>query len=682
MMHEPRPLEQLAEHLASTTPWTPVHVLHRDYELRSQVSLKKVGAYNYAAHPSTEFRVAAFAVDDDGPVQLWTPDQPLPPEVIEAANNPTWAVAAHNDPFDSLIEEFILAPQFGWPLVPLERHRCTMAMALAAGLPAALGKLADALELANRKDKAGERLMHQMSKPRKPRKDEDPNGIYWFEDDDRTQRHHLYVGQDVRVLQEGYYVLSQLNPTEQALWVLSCTINRRGFCVDREFAEAARRIARAAGPEINAELAQLTGGAVTSINQIAALRTWLAAQGCSTETLNKKAIEKLLRDPDLLPASVQRVLELRAGGAQSAVKKLDALLAHAGSDDRVRYAFRFHGAATGRFSGEGYQPQNLKRPTVENLETAIAAVKTGDYAHVKSLYPRPLAVVGDCSRSMIIAAPGNKLVGGDLSAIESRVLAWIAGEQWKLDSYRRFDATHDSRDEPYCVTACKIFRVPDGTYTDKSPERNVGKTCDLAFGYMGGLNAWRKFEPERFTDEEVEKFKIEWRAAHPTIVKFWYAIDRAAWQAVREQGRVVRCGLVAFRSNGGFLQLKLPSGRKISYPRPSIRTADERHEYVVFFDNAAGQFIPYRHGAGAYGGTWTENVVSGIARDVLTEAMVRVEATGYRIVLHVHDELLCEVPQDFGSEKELIRLMTRRPAWALDLPIAAKAWSGPRYMKG
>ena len=212
---------------------------------------------------------------------------------------------------------------------------------------------------------------------------------------------------------------------------------------------------------------------------------------------------------------MRRVLELRLGGAQAAVKKIDALLARAGDDDRVRGAFRYHGAATGRWAGEGFQPQNLKRPVVDDLAAAIAAVATGDYAHVKKLYPRPLAVVGDCSRSMITAAPGHVLIGADFSSIESRVLAWIAGEDWKLDAYRRFDATRDPRDEPYCETACRIFRVPSGTYTKDSPERSVGKTCDLAFGYQGGLNAWRKFEPDKFTDAEVETFKTEWRAAHP-----------------------------------------------------------------------------------------------------------------------------------------------------------------------
>jgi DNA polymerase len=298
---------------------------------------------------------------------------------------------------------------------------------------------------------------------------------------------------------------------------------------------------------------------------------------------------------------------------------------------------------------------------------------------VKALYPRPLSVVGDCSRSMICAASGHTLIGADFSAIESRVLAWVAGEEWKLDSYRRFDATGDPRDEPYCIPACKIFRVPDGTFNKESPERGIGKICDLAFGYQGGLGAWRNFEPGRFSDEEVETFKREWRAAHSKIKRFWYDVDRAAWTAVRERGRVIRCGPVAFRC-ATFLQLKLPSGRKLSYPKPRV-VGDEREQHVVFSDNGAGQFKDCRHGQGAYGGLWVENIVSGIARDLLAEAMQRIEAAGYPIVLHVHDEIACEVPIGFGSKEEFTRLMIRRPSWALELPIAASAWSGPRYVK-
>jgi DNA polymerase len=286
---------------------------------------------------------------------------------------------------------------------------------------------------------------------------------------------------------------------------------------------------------------------------------------------------------------------------------------------------------------------------------------------------------------MIIAAPEKTLIGADFSSIESRVLAWLASENWKLDSYRRFDATKDPRDEPYCATACKIFGKPPGSFTKDSAERGVGKVCDLAFGYQGGLAAWRNFEHDKFTDTEVEAFKADWRAAHPATKQLWYEIDNAAVLAVRERGEVVRCSRVDLKCAGGFLFIKLPSGRKLSYPQPRLISVDGKNgrsqQRVVFADNAAGQFKDCRHGLGSYGGMWTENIVSGIARDLLAAAMLRIEAAGYPIVLHVHDELICEVPIGVGSTEEFVRLMTRKPAWALELPIAASAWTGPRYCK-
>jgi len=653
------------------------HVLHRDYETRSRTVLKVVGAHRYVADLSTTVLCCTFAVDDD-PVQLWRPGDPVPIEFVEAAKNPSRIVSAHNDAFETEIEKQIMFPRYGWPLVPIGRHRCTQATCLALGLPARLSAAADALELSNRKDAAGERLMHQMSKPRRPHKDEDPNQVYWFEDDDRLQRLYACSRQDVEVERELYCLIPSLPPTEQATWEISNKINARGFCVDRAFAEAARRIAEQATPEIDLEIQEITGGDVTTINQVARLTAWLQNHGCTLRRLDKEAIERQLGKNDL-PAPVRRVLELRLRGAQAATKKINALLARAGADDRIRGGFRYHGTATGRWSGEGFQAQNLKRPVVNDLDAAIAAVATGDYQHVRSLYPRPLAVVGDCSRAMICAAPGKVLIGADFSSIESRVLAWVAGEEWKLDHYRRFDATRDPRDEPYCETACRIFRVPSGTFSKDCPERSIGKTCDLAFGYAGGIKAFRKFS-DAFTDDEVKQFNKDWRAAHPNIKKLWYRLDRAAWTAVQQRGRVVRCGVVTFKCEGIFLQLTLPSGRKLSYPQPRI-IGDEHEQHVLFADNAAGQFSDCRHGQGAYGGLWTENVVSGIARDLLADAMLRIEAAGYFIVLHVHDEVVAEVPEGFGSTDEFVRLMTRKPVWALELPIAAKAWVDKRYNK-
>jgi DNA polymerase bacteriophage-type len=669
-------LQIISQHLAPDT--APVssanhtHILVRDIETRGTLPLKFVGIDQYARHQNTSVLCVGFAVDDE-PARLWVPGDPIPKEFHEAEANPDWLSVAHNSAFERAIEEHVLAQKYNWPIAPLSRNRDTMSMALACGLPGKLSTLADVLELAHRKNQGGQRLMFQMSKPRKPRKDENPADTFWFDDAQRLDRLYSYCQEDVEITRELYLRLPSLSASEQTLWELNCKINNHGFHVDRIFAEAAKKIAQAAAPEIDQELAEITGGIVTTINQVAKLLKWLQAQGCALTALDKKTIEQHLEAGNL-PRQVRRALELRLGGAQAAAKKIETLLVRADDGDRVRGSFRFHGAGTGRFSAEGVQPQNLKkRGTVDNIDAAIAAITTGDFQHVKSLYPKPLAVVGDCTRAMICAASGKVLIGADFSSIESRILSWIAGEEWKIDSYRRHDATRDAADEPYRVTAAAIFHVQPGAITKE--QRNLGKTCDLAFGYQGGVAAFRKFS-DAFSDDEVKIFNQEWRASHPAIKRFWYDIDRAALTAVRERGRVVRCGSIAFKSNGTFLQLKLPSGRKISYPFARA-VGDEQRQHVVFQDNASGKFTETR----GYGGIWVENTVSGIARDLLAEAMLRLEGAGYLIILHVHDEIVAEVPVGFGSTEEFTHLMTRRPAWALDLPIAASAWTGSRYTK-
>ena len=471
--------------------------------------------------------------------------------------------------------------------------------------------------------------------------------------------------------------LQLLPPSEQALWVLDATVNQCGFRVDRSLAEAARKIAIAAAPEIDRELAEVTGGAVTAVNQLVRLQAWCRQNGCVVEDLQKRTIETLLETE--LPPKVQRALELRQDGGHAAVKKIGTLLQRAGDDDRVRGSLQFHKASTGRWAGVGVQPQNLKRPEVEDLEAAIAAVKTGDYEHVRGLYPRALSLLGDLGRSLIVAAPGHTLIGADFSAIESRVLAWVANEQWKLDAHRRFDATQDPRDEPYSVLACRMLHVPDGSFTPESPERRMGKYADLACGYMGGAGAIERIAPGVFDETKREQIKNEWRAAHPNIKNFWYDIDRAAWAAVQNRGSIVRCGPVSFRCVGTSLFLKLPSGRKLAYPNAHTKLVDPQHGVVVFTDNSAGRWRDCRDGRGSYGGVWTENIVQAISRDLLADAMLRIEAAGYPIVLHVHDEIVCEVPEGFGGTAEFARLMTRAPSWALTLPIAAKAWAGARF---
>jgi DNA polymerase bacteriophage-type len=344
------------------------HVMLRDYETRSRVDLRKVGAHRYAADPSTEVLCCAYCVDD-GPVQLWKPGDPVPQAFITAANNPDWVVVAHYDMFETAIEQSIMAPRYGFPLIPMERHRCTQAAALSRALPAKLEKVAKVLELQHLKDMAGHRLMLQMSKPRKARKDEDPNGVYWFEDPDRMQRLGEYGEDDVKSERELYARVPPLSPEEQIIWLLDQKINARGFYANRPLAESIREVAKAAAPEIDVELEELTDGAVTGVNQIAKLQAWLEQHDCFTNSLDKKAVEKLLTTELLPPA--RRALELRQDGGHAAVKKIDALLRCIGSDGRLRGSLVYHKASTGRWAGALYQPQNLKR--VESDEADIEA---------------------------------------------------------------------------------------------------------------------------------------------------------------------------------------------------------------------------------------------------------------------------------------------------------------------
>jgi DNA polymerase len=654
------------------------HVLFRDYETRGVLPLGKVGVHRYAADPRTEVLCCAFAVDDQ-PVKLWTPGDPIPVEFREAASNPNWIVVAHNASFEISIEELLLASRYGWSLIPLERQRCTLAMASALALPGKLEKLADVLELSQRKDVAGHRLMLAMSKPRRARRGENADQVHWFDDHERLQRLYAYCMTDIEVERELYVHLQPLSPSEQAIWCLDACINARGFYLDQQLANAAKKLAAAAAPEIDTELADVTGGAVTGVNQIARFQAWLQTQGCLLDSLDKKSVATLLKNE--VPQQVRRALELRQDGGQAAVKKIATLLDRVGSGGRVRGSFIYHKDSTGRWAGTGPQPQNLKRPEIEDVEAAITAVTTGDYDHVRSLYPRVLSLLGDLGRSLICAAPGYILIGADFGAIESRVLAWVAAEEWKLEAYRRYDATRDLRDEPYCVLAARMLKLPEGSITPRTRERAFGKTGDLACGYQGGEKAIEKFAPGMFTLAEREKIKTEWRTAHPAVCKFWYALDHAAWTAVQQRGRVVSCGPVAFKCCGNFLFLKLPSGRKLAYPFARPKLLDPQHGAVVLADSSDGQFRDCRNGDGAYGGLWTENIVSAIARDLLAEAMLRLEASGYAIVVHVHDEIVAEVPESFDSTEEFTRLMTQRPSWALDLPIAASAWIGPRYCK-
>ena len=648
-------------------------IFRRDYETKSTAGLGDEGAWRYANHSTTDVWCCAYAVDD-GPIKIWVPGDPTPPEVIEAALNPDWNAGAFNDSFERLIEQFIMRPRYGWPTIPIERHRCSQAAALALALPADLGKVARALNLTHQKDAEGHKLMLQMSKPRRPREDEDPAGIYWHDDPERLQRLYAYCKQDVATERELDHRIGSLSPELQAEWLLDAVINDRGIYIDGKLLDAAIEISEVAQVEINAELEEITKGELKSVHQ-SKIKDWLEQLGCEITDIQKATLQKALKRTNLSPTA-RRVIELRIEGAHAAAAKLMTMHDWRNADGRVRGTFRFHGASTGRWTSFGVQLQNMKRPLVEDLGAAIEAVATRDLAQLRRCYKEPLSVVGDITRALICASPAHRLITADFSGVESRITAWVSGQQSKLDQWAKFDHTQDAQDDPYRILGHKF-----GLHDEQA--RTIGKTADLAFGYMGAEGAWKKLAPpdDTSTSEQIKQRQQAWRNAHPETVRFWSAINRAAIKAVQKPGTVVKCKQVAFERTGEFLFMHLPSGRKIAYPFPRLKTNDRGDCVVIFMDNDKGKWVECRHGQGAYAGTWIENAVQAIARDLFAAAMPRLEAAGYHIVLHVHDEICAEVPADFGSPEEFLRILTAAPTWAGGLPIAAKVRVGERFCK-
>jgi len=594
-------------------------------------------------------------------VNIWLPGRPIPPEFLVAANDPNWHVVAHNDSFEAAIEERVLAPRYGWPVIPIERDRCTMAAALAAALPGKLENVAEALDLPFQKDREGYRLMRKLARRREP---PTPGELDILA---------AYCARDVEVERAVDHAVPPLSPDEQALWILDFIVNRRGFHVDRDLAVAARKLAGEEQAAVNRAIAVLTEGEITTANQVARIRAFVEERGHALKSLSKRSVSAVLaHDPE---AEVEQLLQLRRDGSRAAARKLDALLAGIEDDNRLRGCLRFHGAATGLWSGSRFQPQNLKKAETKNTDAAIDAILAADLERVRGL-GAPLVIIGDATRAVICAPPGKILIGADFSAIESRVLAWIAGETWKVEAYRQYDATQDPALEPYCITASRSLRRP--VTPEDEAGRAIGKTCDLAFGYGGGRGAFRRFDPsDTHSDAAVEKFKSEWRNAHRATVKFWRRLENALKRALRRRERI-ELGTLTFETIDGALFLTLPNGRRLAYPEPRIEPGKYPDTtQLVFKDNAKGGWRDVR----GWHGVFVENVVAGISRDLLAAAMQRVEAAGYPVTLHVHDELVAEVPEDFGSVEDFVALMLELPDWAAALPIAAKGWRRQRYAK-
>lgn len=691
--------------------------IHLDLESYSAVDLKKTGVYVYAESLTTDLWCAAFSAGEE-PIDLWIPGQPCPAVILEAVER-GWLFTSWNASFERIMWRHILGPKYGWPEPKFEQWRCTMSAALAMSFPAALERAAPAIGLSVTKDAKGARLMKQMMRPRAQKED----GSYiWWDDESRKQRLYEYCKQDVEVERQIHKRIAPLTDSEQDLYFLDQRINDLGVYIDADLCVAAKRIVTATADSLNKKMGGATNWAVHACSNVGQLVAFCQQQGVDVTSVRRDKVAGLLARNDL-PDAVRDALELRQDAAKASVKKLDAALSGRSADGRAKGLFFFHGATTGRWAGRRLQPQNLQRPAKGvNTEQVIQDVLSGNLDFVRTMHGSPLAAIGNAIRGIVCAAPGNRLIAADFAQIESRVLAWLAGEQWKLDTF----AAHDNGTGPdvYRVGYARSFGVDPATVD--SDQRLIGKVQELALGYGGGAGAfqsmgrlynidigdaydmlWCEATPD-MTQRAIEAYasrgkssaiserawiaseivKLGWRAANPRIVQFWRDLEDSAIRALVEPGERIECGKICFLKSGSLLWVQLPSGRPLCYPFAQLTDKEmpwlnEHGKPVLkttftFRTEINRQWVD----SYAYGGLWAENVTQATARDILADALKRLEVAGYPPVLHAHDEIVAEVPQDFGSIEELCNIMSEAPSWAEGCPISAAGWAGTRYRKG
>ena len=684
-------------------------VLHLDFESFSACELRDRGLHNYATDPTTGVHCMAFAFDDE-PVELWTRGDLFPGRVHSHVLN-GGVVYAHNAAFELAIWNEIVSPAHKIAPLNPEQARCTMAMCYAMGLPGALENAAPALGLAQRKDAAGKRVMLQLAKPRGFHEPENADAIYtgidrsdslvplfWTPETapEKFEQLYAYCKQDVEVERALHRRLMELSESEQRIWQLDYRINQRGICVDLESIDKAIALVEQEKRRLDAEMLRVTGGVVGKCTEVQLLVKWIRSQGVEIKGLAKADVLDALQGD--LPPAVEAALRLRKEAAKSSTAKLIAMKERASADGRVRGIHQYHGAATGRWAGRGIQAQNFPRPRpgIGEAETDDIISHLSEHAYIDMMYGPTMDAIADSLRGMIVAEPEHDLVAVDFSAIEARVLAWLAGQESVLDIFR----THG---KIYEHAAAGIYHVPMEKVT--KDQRQIGKVAVLALGYGGGVGAFQSMARVynvKVPDAEAEEIKKAWRDSHPAIVRYWYALEDAAIRALTEggvQSAGPRGREVKFRKAGSFLWLQLPSKRVLCYPYPELRVVEtpwgdpkEALTYMTELDSTTrkklgNKVLPDPNANGnwcrisTYGGSLAENVTQAAARDLLACAILRIEQRGIKIVMHCHDEIVAEVNSGSSCVGDIEQLMCELPSWATGLPVSAEGWQRKRYGK-
>ena len=655
------------------------HHLSIDIETKSSVDITKAGAYRYAQSEDFEILLFAYKYDEED-VQLvdLTVEERIPERILTALMNPNVVKHAYNAAF-----EWYCLNTAGYR-TPLEQWNCTMIHGLYCGYTAGLDATGKAIGLPQDKQKlsTGKALIRYFCTPCKPTKSN--GGRSWNLPKHAPEKWELfreYCKQDVVTENE---ILKRLQAfpvpeEEQRLWRMDILMNAYGVRVDTNLIAGALAIDSHSTECLTAEAFRITG--LSNPNSATQLQQWLSGKGVDIPNLQKATVEEYLQREDL-PDDARKILEIRQQLGKTSIKKYVAMDTAKGADDRVRGLTQFYGAnRTGRWAGRLVQLQNLPRNYLKTLDYARNLVKDKNYDGIKLLYGNVPDTLSQLIRTAFIPSGGNKFVVADFSAIEARVIAWLAGEQWVNEVF----ATHG---KIYEATASQMFHVPIEKIAKGNPEyslRQKGKVATLALGYQGGTAALIAMGALNMglAEEELPDIVQRWRGANPRIRDLWYAVEQAAlttMQTAQPQGIY---GLI-FRYEGdlvygqSFLTVQLPSGRKLFYPKPFLQENQFGKMAIHYY--TVGQQTRKWEVASTYGGKMTENIVQAIARDCLAETLKRIDRMGLQVVFHVHDEVIIDAPASITVD-EICDLMAEPIPWAPGLILKGAGFESDYYMK-
>ena len=639
-----------------------------DLETYSSVDISKAGAFKYIESPDFEILLIAYAWGD-GPVQVLditafgTCQEELQ-DIKAGLLDPETIKIAHNSAF----ERAALSKWLGCDLPP-EEWVDTMVLAAMNGLPLSLDGVGAALQLQDQKIKEGTALITYFCKPCKPTI---TNGgrtrNYPEHAPEKWDRFVGYCRRDVEVTRAIYNRLHRLPVTdfERKVWALDARINERGVLVDLDLVNASIDVDLELQESHRVEMKRLTG--LDNPNSVAQLRDWLETVGISVESLNKATVADLLRTiPD---PTTRRVLELRRLLSKTSIKKYQTMTAAACEDGRVRGLLQYYGAGrTGRWAGRLVQVQNLPQNHLDAIRSVRELVRQRDLETLTLCFDSVPDVLSQLTRTALIAQPGHTFLVADYSAIEARVIAYLAGEQWRMDVFA-------GDGKIYEASYAKAFHVPVESVKKGSPERQKGKIMELALGYQGGVGALKAFGADKMglTEREMQELVIQWRQASPSIPRFWRDAERAAKNALENPGRTftLPCG-VKYRKDADALRCELPSRRVLSYWGARLEDGS-----IVFM--ALNQTTRKWEKTQTWGGRLVENIVQAYARDCLAVALVRLDESGYQITFHVHDEIIAEAPE--GSRwEDMAEIMGRPIDWAPGLLLRGDGYETKFYMK-